>query len=98
MAIAADRLVLDLSALPWHAERFCAGFYLGRGNNRKPLLQAARRERVARPGSTARPARSTCSRPATTTCSWPNPGMLAYRASLLDLMESLTLDSRMHLR
>jgi len=26
------------------------------------------------------------------------PGMLAYRASLLDLMESLTLDSRMHLR
>jgi len=27
MAIAADRLVLDLSALPWHAERFGAGFY-----------------------------------------------------------------------
>lgn len=25
-------------------------------------------------------------------------GMLAYRASLLDLMKSLTLDSRMHLR
>jgi len=25
-------------------------------------------------------------------------GTLAYRASLLDLMESLTLDSRMHLR
>ena len=41
MAIAADRLVLDLSALPWHAERFSAGFYLGRGNNRKPLLLVA---------------------------------------------------------
>ena len=41
MAIAADRLALDLSALPWHAERFSAGFYLGRGNNRKPLLLVA---------------------------------------------------------
>ena len=25
MAIAADRLALDLSALPWHAERFGPG-------------------------------------------------------------------------
>lgn len=41
MAITADRLALDLSALPWHAERFGAGFYLGRGNNRKPLLLVA---------------------------------------------------------
>ena len=41
MAIVADRLALDLSALPWHAERFSAGFYLGRGNNRKPLLLVA---------------------------------------------------------
>jgi hypothetical protein len=31
MAIAAGRLALDLSALPWHAERFGVGFYLGHG-------------------------------------------------------------------
>jgi hypothetical protein len=41
MAITAGRLVLDLSALPWHAERSGAGFYLGRGHNGKPLLLVA---------------------------------------------------------
>lgn len=41
MAIAADRLALDLSALPWHAERFSADFYLGRGHNRKPLAHSS---------------------------------------------------------
>jgi hypothetical protein len=41
MAITADHLALDLSALPWHAERFGAGFYLGQGKNRKPLLLVA---------------------------------------------------------
>jgi hypothetical protein len=41
MTITADRLALDLAALPCHAERFGAGFYLGRGNNGKPLLLVA---------------------------------------------------------
>jgi len=105
MAIAADRLVLDLSALPWHAERFGAGFYLGRGNNGKPLLLVA-----PGPGNAVVPhARYAASSVPGLAPEFTlevtsvigildDNGMLAYRASLLDLMESLTLGSRMHLR
>ena len=41
MAFAADYLGLDLSALPLPSPEFGAGFYLGTGNNRKPLLLVA---------------------------------------------------------
>ena len=41
MTFAADYLRLDLSALPLHSPEFGAGFYLGTGNNRKPLLLVA---------------------------------------------------------
>ena len=41
MTFAADYLRLDLSALPSPSPEFGAGFYLGTGNNRKPLLLVA---------------------------------------------------------
>ena len=41
MTFAADYLRLDLSALPLPSPEFGAGFYLGTGNNRKPLLLVA---------------------------------------------------------
>ena len=41
MTFAADYLRLDLSALPLPSPDFGAGFYLGTGNNRKPLLLVA---------------------------------------------------------
>ena len=41
MTFAADYLSLDLSALPLASPEFGAGFYLGTGNNRKPLLLVA---------------------------------------------------------
>ena len=41
MAFAADYLRLDLSALPSRSEQLGAGFYLGLGNNKKPLLLVA---------------------------------------------------------
>ena len=41
MTFAADHLRLDLSALPLPSPEFGAGFYLGTGNNRKPLLLVA---------------------------------------------------------
>ena len=41
MTFAADYLRLDLSALPLHSPEFGAGFYLGTGNNSKPLLLVA---------------------------------------------------------
>ena len=41
MTFAADYLRLDLSALPLHSPEFGAGFYLGTGNNKKPLLLVA---------------------------------------------------------
>jgi hypothetical protein len=41
MTFAADYLRLDLSALPVHSPEFGAGFYLGTGNNKKPLLLVA---------------------------------------------------------
>jgi hypothetical protein len=96
VAIAVGRLALDLSALPWHAERFGVGFYLGHGNKGKPLLLVA-------PGlgnavvPHVRYAASLVLRLAGGLVA-KDHGTLAYRASLLDLMESLALDSRMHLR
>jgi hypothetical protein len=41
VTFAADYLRLDLSALPLHSPEFGAGFYLGTGNNSKPLLLVA---------------------------------------------------------
>jgi hypothetical protein len=41
VTFAADYLTLDLSALPLHSPEFGAGFYLGTGNNSKPLLLVA---------------------------------------------------------
>jgi hypothetical protein len=41
VTFAADYLRLDLSALPVHSPEFGAGFYLGTGNNSKPLLLVA---------------------------------------------------------
>lgn len=41
MTFAADYLRLDLSAIPLHSPEFGAGFYLGMGNNSKPLLLVA---------------------------------------------------------
>jgi len=41
MTFAADYLRLDLSALPSPSPEFGAGFYLGTGNNSKPLLLVA---------------------------------------------------------
>jgi len=41
MTFAADYLRLDLSALPLPSPEFGAGFYLGTGNNSKPLLLVA---------------------------------------------------------
>lgn len=37
----ADYLRLNLSALPWHSERLGAGFYMGLGNNKNPVLMVA---------------------------------------------------------
>jgi hypothetical protein len=41
VTFAADYLRLDLSALPLPSPEFGAGFYLGTGNNKKPLLLLA---------------------------------------------------------
>jgi len=41
VTFAADYLRLDLSALPLSSPEFGAGFYLGTGNNKKPLLLVA---------------------------------------------------------
>jgi hypothetical protein len=41
VTFAADYLRLDLSDLPLHSPEFGAGFYLGTGNNSKPLLLVA---------------------------------------------------------
>jgi hypothetical protein len=41
VTFAADYLRLDLSALPLSSPEFGAGFYLGTGNNSKPLLLVA---------------------------------------------------------
>ena len=41
MTFAADYLRLDLSAFPLASPEFGAGFYLGTGNNTKPLLLVA---------------------------------------------------------
>jgi hypothetical protein len=41
VTFAANYLRLDLSALPLHSPEFGAGFYLGTGNDRKPLLLVA---------------------------------------------------------
>ncbi len=41
MTFAADYLRLDLSAVPLHSPEFGAGFYLGKGNNSRPLLLVA---------------------------------------------------------
>jgi hypothetical protein len=41
LTFAADHLRLDLSALPSHSAKLQAGFYLGLGNNKKPLLLVA---------------------------------------------------------
>src|SRR5258705_13482850 len=41
VTFAADYLRLDLSALPLSSPESGAGFYLGKGNNRKPLLLVA---------------------------------------------------------
>lgn len=38
MPFAADHLKLDLQALPWSSDRLGAAFYLGTGNNTRPLL------------------------------------------------------------
>ena len=41
MTIRADYLSLDLAGLPSYSESLGAGFYLGLGNNKKPLLLVA---------------------------------------------------------
>ena len=41
MTFATGLLRLDLPALPWRSGQLDAGFYLGLGNNKKPLLMVA---------------------------------------------------------